>query len=210
MTTRTEEIAQARQVDETIAAAWDLYWAHEFHALNDLARQAERDARTHGYSDEINTRRQARAVVAREKANAVQHEAELLRKAAQDLDAKLYGGWNRFFLVQHIHSSQSCSSFRPTTKIGWLPYVSGLTEAEAVAEHGATLCTICFPSAPTELTVAKVDPSTCPGSGQTLDSSKLTGRENAYYSPSGTCRSCGQVVGLTSRNSGRVRKHKAA
>lgn len=63
-----------------------------------------------------------------------------------------YTGWNRFFLVQnnngHIHRTMSCSTCFVDTSFAWLPTVSGLTEAEAVAEHGEILCSVCFPSAP--------------------------------------------------------------
>lgn len=71
-----------------------------------------------------------------------------------------YTGWSRFFLVQskaghkagHIHRSMTCSTCRPTTRFGWLPHLSGQTEADAVNELGAMLCTVCFPSAPVEWT----------------------------------------------------------
>lgn len=62
------------------------------------------------------------------------------------------GGWSRFFLVTnvngHIHSSMACSTCFPTTEFAWLPTLSGLTEADAVAEQGEILCSVCFPSAP--------------------------------------------------------------
>ena len=67
--------------------------------------------------------------------------------------------WSRFFLVTnsngHIHSSTSCSTCRWTTDFRWLPTLSGLTEAEAVAEHGEILCSVCFPSAPVEWTTGE-------------------------------------------------------
>jgi len=67
-----------------------------------------------------------------------------------------FKGWSRFFLVQasngHIHKSLWCSTCFPTTQYAWLPALSGLTEAEAVAEYGGILCSICFPSAPVEWT----------------------------------------------------------
>lgn len=68
------------------------------------------------------------------------------------------GKWNRFFLVEggHIHSSTGCSSLRPTTRIGWLPELSGETEAEAVEMYGSVLCSKCFPSAPVEHTLGRV------------------------------------------------------
>lgn len=58
--------------------------------------------------------------------------------------------WSRFFLVQHIHSSMTCSTCYPDTQYAWLPRLSGLTEADAVEQEGEILCTICFPSAPSE------------------------------------------------------------
>jgi hypothetical protein len=68
---------------------------------------------------------------------------------------KEYKGWSRFFDVAggHIHSTRSCSSCNKRGKItqfGWVPELSGLTEAEAVEMLGSRLCTVCFPSAPVE------------------------------------------------------------
>lgn len=71
--------------------------------------------------------------------------------------------WSRFFLVVssagHIHSSTCCSTCRPTTRYGWLPELSGKTEAEAVEAHGPALCSVCFPSAPVEWVVGKLTKS---------------------------------------------------
>lgn len=67
-----------------------------------------------------------------------------------------YEGWSRFFLVTntngHIHSSMSCSTCFADTDFAWLPELSGLTEADAVAEYGEILCSVCFKSAPVEWT----------------------------------------------------------
>jgi hypothetical protein len=122
---------------------------------------------------------------------------------------KARGGWTRFFLVQnnggHIHSSMHCSSCFPTTRFGWLPQISGLTEAEAVAAHGAILCTICYPSAPTEWT-DRHDDSVCPGSGAYYNSS-LPHRGPHFYSGNwATCEGCGTTQ--TMMKSGKIRKHK--
>lgn len=74
-----------------------------------------------------------------------------------------YEGWSRFFLVTsspgHIHSSLGCSTCRNTTTYGWLPELSGKTEAETVKELGPALCTVCFPSAPVEDTGYKITAS---------------------------------------------------
>ena len=79
--------------------------------------------------------------------------------AERDALEATYSGWSRFFLVTsspgHIHSSMHCSTCRWSTTYGWLPELSGQTEAEAVAEHGPTLCTVCFPSAPLDWTSGK-------------------------------------------------------
>jgi hypothetical protein len=48
-----------------------------------------------------------------------------------------------------------CSTCRPTTTYGWLPSLSGKTESEAVADLGPTLCSVCYPTAPTEWTEGK-------------------------------------------------------
>ena len=203
---RSEEIAKAREVDTEIARLWSLY-----HEVNDKAidkrKQADRleklllqvSMRTReSYTRRIN--------VLRFEADVLGEEAEPLREAAVEYDNAHYEGWSRFFLVQHIHSSQHCSSFRRNTRIGWLPDVSGLTEVEAVKEHGETLCTICFPSAPVELTTKPVDPNLCSGSGKFHSTEYLTGRENAYVSPSGYCPDCLRWNTLT--KTGVMRKHK--
>jgi hypothetical protein len=90
--------------------------------------------------------------------------------------SKEYDGWTRFFLVPggHIHSSMDCSTCNKMgkpTEFAWLPDLSGLTEADAVAVHGPWLCTVCYPSAPVEYTngeelaAAAKAAERCPGSG---------------------------------------------
>lgn len=114
--------------------------------------------------------------------------------------SKEYDGWSRFFLVPggHIHSSMDCSTcnHRGTqTEFGWLPDLSGLSEADAVAIHGPWLCTVCYPSAPVEYTngeelaAAAKAAKSCPGSGTYVASG---GRRYA------TCPVCGTTVRLSS------------
>jgi hypothetical protein len=72
------------------------------------------------------------------------------------------GRWSRFFIVQqnngHIHSSMSCSTCNngaEPTDFGWMPELSGKSEAEAIAyfkAHAMILCSVCFPNAPVEMT----------------------------------------------------------
>ena len=60
--------------------------------------------------------------------------------------------WPRCWLVPndngHIHKSRDCTSCHPTTQWKWLPELSGLSEPELVAEYGALMCSVCYPSAP--------------------------------------------------------------
>lgn len=116
--------------------------------------------------------------------------------------------WSRFFLVKanggHIHSSMRCSTCYPSTRFGWLPTLSGLTEADAVAEQGPMLCSVCFPSAPVEWTVGKQASAGCAGSGKFAEGKALElARAGRRYVP---CPACGEVVALTSN--WKIRKHK--
>lgn len=206
---RSAEIAKAREVDTRIAEAWNLYWA----ALLPIDRKSNELREARKMVRYYSTRNSGYAITYQNKIDRLEAEiketyelAEPLAEAARKIDADEYEGWSRFFLVKHIHSSQACSSFRPTTRIGWLPKVSGLTEVEAVGEYGETLCTICYPSAPAELTTKKLDPAYCTGSGKYHSTEHLTGRENAYSSPSGYCPDCLRWNTVTS--TGVMRKHK--
>lgn len=65
--------------------------------------------------------------------------------------------WSRFFLAKsqdgHVHSSMGCSTCNregKSTEFAWQPQMSGKTEAEAVAEYGMSMCTMCFPTAPAD------------------------------------------------------------
>lgn len=148
---------------------------------------------------------ETKATLAAAKAEAAPLEAEFNAKP-----------WSRFFLVNnsngHIHSSMHCSTCNKFTSAGWsntsfswLPTLSGLTEKDAVDEHGTILCSVCFPSAPVEWTLGKakpVDPDECPGSGtHDHNSSGLS-----YYSKRAECNHCGQTTSVTSTH--KLRKHK--
>lgn len=65
--------------------------------------------------------------------------------------------WARFFLVTssdgHIHSSMYCSTCNKghnPTGFALVPYLSGSTAKDAVADLGSALCSVCFPDAPVE------------------------------------------------------------
>jgi hypothetical protein len=94
-----------------------------------------------------------------------------------------YEGWKRFYLVPggHIHNTMHCTTCNKngaTTQFAWLPELSGLTEADAVAAHGAWLCTVCFPTAPVEYTNADAlakaakKEARCPGAGKDAGDAK--------------------------------------
>jgi hypothetical protein len=122
------------------------------------------------------------------------------------------GGWSRFFMVTdgHIHSSTQCHTCRVTTQFGWLYELAGDTEAEAVAAHGALLCTVCFPTAPVEWTnfyevqEAAKQAARCPGSGQMYNPDKP--HETRRNSKWGYCRECDTVQTVTPN--GNIRAHK--
>lgn len=65
--------------------------------------------------------------------------------------------WARYWLVTtsdgHIHASRHCSTCnkgRAPTGFALAAYLSGKSEAEAVADLGPALCSVCYPSAPVE------------------------------------------------------------
>lgn len=139
---------------------------------------------------------------------AAQRSADEARAVVDELDEiwRTHGQWSRFFVVPggHIHSSTACHSLRITTQIGWLPELSGETEADAVAAHGPVLCTKCFPSAPVQWTAKApkpTDPQQCEGSGKYVPDANMR-----LCSPRGTCPVCGQLVSVTSL--AKARKHK--
>jgi hypothetical protein len=167
-----------------------------------LAKKREGNRSYSSYTDEALADLHTRYEASQEKAQVIfqetlPYENEYARRP-----------WTRFFLVSnsggHIHSSMHCSTCYPTTRYGWLPNLSGLTEAEAVAAHGAILCTVCYPSAPVEYTDRR-DPSACSGSGQYFDRDQP--HRTGYYSGNwATCPGCG--TRQTVSKIGKIRKHK--
>lgn len=202
---RSVEIAAARAADTRIAAAWNLYYDKMAEVTTERSTVKQATKMIRGLYREpgtkMNTYYNDKITKAENRIAVLQAEALVFAEAAEALNKELYKGWSRFFLVQHIHSSQHCQSFRNTTRIGWLPDVSGLTEVEAVAAHGEALCTHCFPSAPTELTTKPADPAYCTGTRNYDAPSRL-----GYFSGNWVTCTCGQQVTATS--AGNARKHK--
>lgn len=108
-------------------------------------------------TEEWKQRNLSRLVAERDALRADRHDV-LTR--ASELD-RIYAahGWSRFFHVTntngHIHSSTTCTTCYDTTQYAWVTSLSGQTEAEAVAELGEILCSVCFPSAPAEWTTGE-------------------------------------------------------
>ncbi len=78
---------------------------------------------------------------------------------AIDAEFNARGGWSRYFLVTsstgHIHSSQSCHSCNKgkyATSFALVYAMSDLNAEVAVELLGPSLCSICFPNAPVEMT----------------------------------------------------------
>lgn len=138
---------------------------------------------------------------------ARQSIAELHAKAAPLEDVYAEHHWSRFFIVTssqgHVHSSRHCSTCYDTTEYGWLPNLSGLTEADAVEQEGSILCSVCFPTAPTEWTTgiskaqAEKEAAKCSGSGKFVSSN---GRRYVR------CPDCAAMPARTS--TGKLRAHK--
>lgn len=138
---------------------------------------------------------------------------EGLHAAYMDED-EAYEGWSRFYLVPggHIHASmhcRTCNRGASMTVFEWLPELSGLSEADAVAEHGAVLCSACFPSAPVEWTVGgrSSEDDVCPGSG-THDYVPGSERRGFRSGNGGRCQHCGEWAGQASAYNSVMRKHR--
>ena len=80
------------------------------------------------------------------------------RLAVEEVDEEYRSRpWSRYWLVStsngHIHRSTHCSTCNrrgKPTGFSLVPYLSGSTAADAVADLGPALCSVCFPEAPVE------------------------------------------------------------
>jgi len=142
--------------------------------------------------------------------------------------------WSRYWLVTssdgHIHRSCRCSTCNKglrRTGFALTPFLSGKSDADAVADLGPALCSVCFTDAPVEskeqaripawLALALAEEgveafqkarqeasakraSRCPGSGQRA----LPGRNGLWH----RCPACGDSLSATP--TGKVRPHKPA
>ncbi len=143
--TSTRDPRTGRRTD-----GWDLSFSDALHNVQALAQQpADGD----DYRPGLAQRRLAdwEALLAEE--NTLHARRSTLRSIY------VAHGWSRFFHVTntngHIHSSTTCTTCYDTTQYAWVTSLSGQTEAEAVAELGEILCSVCFPSAPAEWTTGE-------------------------------------------------------
>lgn len=221
MIKQPEGMRYEQWIDENIVAAMlEVESARlKLHCANEACHRAAGDRKTRNPGKEPEwgmTLKEARARLLHDSAviQAIYHALHVLEDATDTLESwqDLYTGWSRFFLVTssqgHIHSSTGCSTCLPTTRFGWLPSVSGLTEKEAVEQHGERLCSVCFPSAPVQWTEghwAKKKAELCPSSGKYVPVGTYNPK---LYSPWTKCPDCGKVVSVTP--TGKYRGHKPA
>jgi hypothetical protein len=69
------------------------------------------------------------------------------------------GGWARYYVVDnnngHLHTNTRCQNTYETTEWVWMPGMSGMTKAEAVAEGGSLTCLSCFPEFRAEIELGR-------------------------------------------------------
>jgi hypothetical protein len=191
-----------KEVDQKIAAIYEAADPHWRTAKENRA-SAARYVKWGGFEESVK-----RHTEVAEKAAAKAREIE---KGMEPFEAEFTrrGGWSRYFLCTsdggHIHL-RHCHSFRPTTRIGWLPEMSGQSESTAVETYGDKMCTHCFPTAPTHpafTAAAKASAKAaaekyCPGSGKDFTPGNRR------------CPDCGRSVTRASRYSYSIRKHPRA
>jgi len=65
------------------------------------------------------------------------------------------GTWPRIFWCAanggHAHRSLNCRTLHVTTRMVWLPELSGTDETQLVEQAGEAACTVCYPSAPVDV-----------------------------------------------------------
>lgn len=161
-----------------------------------------------------------RAAELRAEIVVLENRLDDIREEGLPLDAEFMrrDGWTRFFIVQHLHTSLRCSSFRMKTQVSWLSEYSGTSELEMIEAAGDMVCTKCVPNAPTtpkrptlpalaaEWDKAHGQKGTCPGAGRQLNRI-LPHRTGYAYGNNATCEECGERIGITSL--GKIRKHKS-
>lgn len=204
----TEIDHQIAEIEARAYAAMDKISEHRRRA-NQLGRRA---SLSEAAAKELE---QLKEIIAASNKEAREIRAE---RAPFDAEFSRRGGWNRYFIVEHLHTNSHCSSFRPTTRVGWIPEHSGRSAEEMIEEAGDLICTLCVPDAPVagkrptiEALATKWDKAhstdQCPGSG-TRDWKDGKVRTGYMSGNGGTCIHCGNRVANTSRSSQVIRKHK--
>jgi hypothetical protein len=141
--------------------------------------------------------------------------------------------WARFYLVTssdgHIHKSTWCSTCNKgqyATSFALVPYLSGASVADAVADLGCALCSVCFPDAPVESKEqvkisARVALVLAERGVEAFQEARAKAQADAQKRASDRCEGSGTesargerygyactVCGNTQRNAGKVRAHR--
>jgi hypothetical protein len=153
---------------------------------------------------------------ARERVAAYQAKLDEIKVQIEPFDTEYddRGGWTRYLLVTnrggHLHRMAAdgyryvCHTLRPgRTRVFLLAESSGMANAEVVERYSFTACSKCFPEAPVEPREA-LSPDVCPGS-RTYDYEPV--RRGMAVSNNGKCNHCGQVITVSDRGYGKLRKH---
>ena len=140
--------------------------------------------------------------------------------------------WSRYYLVTssdgHIHSSTQCSTCNKghePTGFALVPYLSGSSSEDAVADLGSALCSVCFPDAPVEsreqIKISASVALTLAEQGvEAFQQAREKARANAVKRAQERCEGSGQpttagdrwhhcpVCGYVQRDGGKSRAHR--
>lgn len=125
------------EIDEQIAKAYGNY-----NGAKEMIEWYENNAKKFGTDNSEKIERETNRL---NEAEAIIDELE----AIYDVN-----NWTRFYLVAggHIHARTNCATCYFSTRFQWVTELSGMTETDAVEKFGSILCSVCFPSAPVEMT----------------------------------------------------------
>lgn len=128
------------------ARSWGMTYAQVTAKLSQMARDG--DAMIMSYGTRPSQALAGEAALVRELAR-IDGEIDAMETVWQQ------HRWTRYFPCLnadgHIHSSlRGCPTVRHDTSMGWATDLSGKDVAEAIAQLGPTLCSVCFPDAPAE------------------------------------------------------------
>jgi hypothetical protein len=215
------------QIDTDLFPLWAERWRLASRSVDCSARIAKHESAVSAKESGTLAPRQGRDILSQNVVDSYHRQVADCNEKVDDLNEKIApleaehdrrGGWNRYFLVTntggHLHKSMSCSTCFDTTQFCMVADASGSTGEELIEKFATTVCSACFPEAPTmpeyrrgldaaaEAQAAK-DAGNCPAGPYEHDEVNGSYR---LYRPWGKCRLCGSGVSITS--TGKARKHK--